>query len=145
MSTFRSRRALAALAVATLAFSACGEDPVSSDPVARSFVVVSGSPQSVTAGGASAPLVVRVLDQDFKPMVDVSVAWSVTSTVTGSLVANTTTTNSAGESSVVANAGLTPGLLSVRATIDGQDPVFFAITITAPSNPPPQDLRSGDH
>ncbi len=143
MYRFLSRRALAVFTLAAFTLSACGDDGVSTEPVANSFVMVSGSPQSVTAGGSSAPLVVRVLDQSFKPMVGVTVTWAITSTVTGSLVANTTTTNAAGEASVVANAGFTPGLLSVRATIEGQSPVSFAITITAPNNPPPQDLRGG--
>lgn len=144
MSNSLSRRALTALTLATLTLSACSDDGVSAEPVVSSFVMVSGSPQSITAGASSTPLVVRVLDQKLKPMAGLTVTWAITSTVTGSLVANTTTTNAAGESSVVANAGLTPGAMSVRATITGQSPVSFAITITAPNNPPPQDLRDSE-
>lgn len=94
-------------------------------PVALSLV--SGNNQSVATGGASAPMVVQVLDQNGNPVAGAIVTWATTA---GTLAATTSTTDANGQAAMVLTS-VAAGAATVTANSAGAAaPVAFTITGT---------------
>jgi adhesin/invasin len=88
--------------------------------------VTSGDPQSVTAGSATAPLVVQVVDQFANPVPNVTVTWAVAGG--GTLSATSTTTDATGSTQVTLTTDASPASYTVSATAGTITPVTFTIT-----------------
>lgn len=81
-----------------------------------SIDIARGAGQSVTPGEVLQPFVVRVLDDLGNPVPGAGVVWAVTRG-SASLSSNSSTTNAAGEASVIATADRTAGTLTVTAAV----------------------------
>jgi hypothetical protein len=144
----RAGLAFAGLALASLSLGSCDANPVG--PGNRpggvlfliSLVQVSGNNQTLPAGGAqSAPLVVRVVDQNGSPHRGMVVDWTV-SQGAGTLSARSSTSDSAGELRVTYTSGEETGETVVTASFNAfasgatasrsVDPVSFTITVETP-------------
>jgi Bacterial Ig-like domain (group 1) len=84
---------------------------------------VSGDAQSVTAGTAAAPLVVKALDQYGNAVPGATVSWAVSGGLT--IDNSTTTTDASGLSQVVLTMSGSPGTYTVTASVAGLAPVTF--------------------
>ena len=96
-------------------------------PVPTTFEKVSGDNQSGNVSSTLPnPLVVRVLDQNSKPLYGVAVNFEVSK---GASVKPTqATTNEDGEAQTILTLGMQPGEYNVTASVKGKDPVVFAAT-----------------
>jgi adhesin/invasin len=88
-----------------------------------SLAMVSGDAQTVTAGAATQPLVVRAVDANGNAVAGVTVTW--TSTGGGTLDQTTTTTDAAGMAQVVLTTSAIPGAYTVTATSGAATPITF--------------------
>ena len=118
------------LLVASLALGACSDDTVA-PPAATTSTISSGSNQTVLAGtAATAPLAIRVVDQNGAVMSGVSVTFAVAAGG-GSLSSTSATTDAGGIASTLYTAGATAGTASVTASVTGVAPVTFSIVVSA--------------
>ena len=88
---------------------------------------VSGDSQSVKAGTATQPLVVRVLTSGGTAVSGATVTW--TTTGGGTLSSTSTTTDATGTTSVTLTTSATAGAATVKATV-GTSSVTFTVTGT---------------
>jgi hypothetical protein len=84
---------------------------------------VSGDSQTVTAGSAAVPFVVKVVGQDGLPLANISVSWSVDSGG-GSLSSATSTTDATGSASVTYTAGTKVSTATILSYVTDL-PIFF--------------------
>lgn len=119
------------LAAGVVALGACSKS--STGPLVPSlFTIVSGDSATATVSSAlSAPLVVQVSDQNGNPLSGVPVSWSVISG-SGTLSADSTTTDATGQASVTWTLGALVGAQSVEADIANFTPLTFTATATSP-------------
>jgi uncharacterized protein (TIGR03437 family) len=94
---------------------------------------VSGDNQTGVVAGSPfpAPLVVRVTDAQNRPAANITVTWALTG---GSAVlsASTSPTDANGQASLNVTAGLTPGSISISASVPNLAPVVFNLASRAP-------------
>ena len=93
---------------------------------ASQLTITSGGTQTVTAGSATAPLIVKVADQFANPVASATVTWAVTGG--GTLSATTSTTDATGTTQVTLTTLAAPGNYTVTATSGTLTPVTFTIT-----------------
>jgi hypothetical protein len=92
-----------------------------------SLLLVSGDAQSVTAGSAAQPLVVRTVDRYGNPVAGVTVTWTVTSG-DGTLDVTSSTSGADGTAQANVTTSATPGVTVVSASAGGANPVSFNVT-----------------
>jgi protocatechuate 3,4-dioxygenase beta subunit len=116
-----------ALAAALLTLAAC-DGGGTSPPVPARVDVVSGNGQTVPVGTQPAqPLVVKVVDEDGRPMPGVQVAW--TTSAQGDVVApSPATTDAQGQASAQWTLSSALGAHTVTATVAGVQPAQFTAT-----------------
>jgi Big-like domain-containing protein len=88
--------------------------------------MVSGDAQSVSAGAAAAPLIVKVVDQYGNGVSGATVTWAVSGGL--SLDSTTTATDGTGLAQVVPTMSGTAGTYTVTASATGLAPVTFSET-----------------
>ena len=94
------------------------------------IVKQSGEPQTALANTQlTDPFKVIVVDQFGKPLVDVTVTWTILSGG-GSLSETSNKTDEGGVSSVTYTTGPTAGTATIQARVSGVPPVVFTVTIT---------------
>lgn len=128
----RLRTSYVAVLFASLAFTAaCGDDDgIVPPPAPAELSIVGGGVQDGTAGFPVAQqLRVRVETEDGDPVANVPVIWTVTSGG-GSLVADTTRTNTAGEASNSWTLGSAAGAQTVTARAGNLPAVTFTANAT---------------
>lgn len=114
------RRIAAALCLSALALAGCDPDPFGSGQTLfmLELVEVSGNDQTLAVGGAeSAPLVVRVVDQNGSPHRGMVIDWTLVQG-TGALSAPSSTSNADGLVQVIYISGEEPGEVVVRASFN---------------------------
>jgi hypothetical protein len=112
---------------------------VSITPVPSTLGKVSGDNQTVTAGLASQPLVVQVLDQQAQPVAGFTVNFALVGAPTGTTLLPTTgQTDAQGLAQTVVTAGQVPGAFTVQAAGAGLtgSPQSFAMTVSVPLTGP---------
>ncbi len=93
---------------------------------AATIVKVSGDSQSVAAGTAAQPLVIKVADASGNPVQGVTVNFATTGG--GTLSATSAVTNASGQAQVVLTTGATAGANTVTVTSGSLAAVTFTIT-----------------
>lgn len=92
------------------------------------IVKVSGDSQSVKAGTATQPLVVKVTDASGTAMSGATVTWAVTGG--GTLSSTSTTTDATGQTQVTLTTAAAAGTMTVTATGPSGSKVTFTVTGT---------------
>jgi len=111
---------------------ACGD---SSGPgkSAASITGIAGDNQSAPTGAQlTFPLSFTALGSDGLPVQGVSVSWTVTPTGRATFTPQTSTTDANGVVSTTVRAGVTPGAITIEATVPGVSPVVYHATILDP-------------
>ncbi|MEO8563884.1 MAG: Ig-like domain-containing protein [bacterium] len=90
---------------------------------ATTVSLVGGDGQTVSAGSAATPLIIKAVDQFGNGVSGAAVTWTVSGTQT--LDNSTTTTDAGGQSQVVLTMSGTPGTYTITASLDGLAPVMF--------------------
>jgi hypothetical protein len=136
--------AVAGVALASLLLGSCELNPVGSGGgkqlFTMSLVEVSGNHQTLATGGVqSAPLVVRVVDQNGSPHRGMVINWTLTRG-TGTLSATSSTSDSEGLVRVTFTSGAETGEALVTASFNplasgasasrDVNPVSFTVTVT---------------
>lgn len=131
------------LLLAVLAVGACSDDGSPSE-TPGSVAITSGNNQTVVSGAAAAqPLVVTLTSQSGSPMPGITIGWSVSPAVGGTIsnVATETDANGqakatftavtpAGISGVTAGQPVAAATVTINALASGLTPVPFTITVT---------------
>jgi hypothetical protein len=131
------------LVLAMLAVGACSDDGSPSE-TPGSLAITSGNNQTVVTGAtAGAPLVVTLTNQSGGPMPGITIGWSVSPTIGGTIsnVATETDANGqakatftavtpAGISGVTAGQPVAAGTVTINALASGLPPVPLTITVT---------------
>jgi hypothetical protein len=132
-----------AFVLTMVAMAACGDDGSPSD-TPGTLAITSGNNQTVVTGAAAAaPLVVTLTNQNGSPMAGITIGWSVSPTVGGTLSSVATETDAngvaktnftavtpAGISGVTAGQPVAAGTVTINALASGLAPVPLTITVT---------------
>jgi len=116
--------------VLSLSAVACGDGPTADTPTItpQALQIVSGDKQTAISGGAvAAPLRVRVIGSDTRPMHNATVKWSVAEGL-ATLTPVESTTDASGETETQATIKSVTGLVRVNATVKELDPITFSLT-----------------
>jgi len=145
-------RAAALAVLAATVFAGCGDNPT--DPgTTLTLSIISGNNQVATVGMAlSAPLTVKLENQDGDPVSGRTVTWALVSAAgpNSSLGATSTTTDAAGTTSVSFTVGDVAGTYQVRASVTGSTVTFESlatqggVACTPDSEAPLLDLAPGE-
>ena len=134
------RRALVVLSMGALG---CGSDlvlPASPGEAVQNVALtkVDGDEQTGPVGGTLNPLVVRVVDQEQRPVIGLEVAFEISNPAAGMVSPTTATTNSAGEAVAHWTLGTVPGPYTVLARLvaaEGDDKIAEFRAAAEPAEP----------
>jgi Big-like domain-containing protein len=112
---------------------ACGDGPTDTATITpQTLQLVSGDGQSALSGAAlAAPLRVRVIGSDTRPLRNASVQWSVTEGL-ATLAPAQSTTDASGEAETQVTIGSMIGLVRVNAAVQELTAVTFSLTARDP-------------
>ena len=117
-----------------LLLAACATAPDGRPDPGLRLELFDGDGQTVGTEDLSAPLTVRVLDQDDTPVSGIVVHWSVTGGH-GTVTPTSDTTGVIGTSSTVYRTAFESGVDTIVARLGTDDSIQFEVTVVAPGTP----------